>query len=230
MAAIRAPLRSALAPFVPLERPSRAEAQRLAAVAFLRATTLGWTKRDVAEWLVCHYAPAAVQAGCDPGPREDDDAGFTRVDVVALEHAVLDARARLTRLLSELTVPERAAAIGRASIAAGSVAALRDARGTVAHAAVCLPRMRLFDRVASLFVVRLPGRSTLRRVRGGGVRRGARAHRRVREDRLPPCGGDSRYVSFCFRRSLTSLGFACPFVFFITRPTSAPNTLALPPL
>jgi len=34
--------------------------------------------------------------------------------------------------------------------------------------------------------------------------------------------------SFCFNRSVTSFGFACPFVSFITMPTSAPSTFALP--
>ena len=36
--------------------------------------------------------------------------------------------------------------------------------------------------------------------------------------------------SFCFTSSATILGFPCPFVCFITRPTMAPKTFRLPPL
>ena len=65
---------------------------------------------------------------------------------------MLDARAKVLRTLSELTVRDRATTLARTFIARGDVLAVRDSTGGVAHAPVDRPRMALADRVVSLFV------------------------------------------------------------------------------
>jgi hypothetical protein len=122
---------------------------RDAGVAFVRGTTSGWGRTDLARWLVGHYAPAVIPCG-DVGPRRA--CGLTVVDEPTIERVVLDARARVLRTLSELTVRDRATTLARTFIARGEVLAVRDGLGYVAHAPVDRARMPLADRVVSLFV------------------------------------------------------------------------------
>lgn len=129
--------------------PAAARACREAGVAFVRGTTSGWGRSDLAKWLVCHYAPSVVACG-DAGPRRA--CGITVVDEPTIERVVLDARAKVLRTLSVLTVRDRATTIARTFIARGDVVAVRDDSGGVAYAPVDQPRMTLTDRVISLFV------------------------------------------------------------------------------
>jgi hypothetical protein len=122
---------------------------REAGVAFVRGTTSGWGRSDLARWLVGQYAPAVVACG-DVGPRRA--CGITVVDEPTIEQVVLDARARVLRTLSELTVMDRATTLARTFIARGEVLGVRDGLGFVAHAPVDRARMPLSDRVVSLFV------------------------------------------------------------------------------
>jgi hypothetical protein len=122
---------------------------RDAGAAFVRGTTSGWGRSDLARWLVGHYAPAVLACG-DVGPRRA--CGITVVDEPTIEQVVLDARARVLRTLSELTVMDRATTLARTFIARGEVLGVRDGLGFVAHAPVDRARMPLSDRVVSLFV------------------------------------------------------------------------------
>ena len=128
---------------------SVARSCRDAGVAFVRGTTSGWGRSDLGQWLVSQYAPAVI-ACSDVGPRRA--CGITVVDEPTIERVVLDARARVLRTLSELTVKDRATTLARTFIARGEVLAVRDGLGYVAHAAVDRARMPLSDRVVSLFV------------------------------------------------------------------------------
>jgi hypothetical protein len=129
--------------------PATARACREAGIAFVRGTTSGWGRSDLASWLVCHYAPSVIPCG-DAGPRRA--CGITVVDEPTIERVVLEARAKVLRTLSELTVRDRATTLARTFIARGDVLAVRDSTGGVAHAPVDRPRMALADRVVSLFV------------------------------------------------------------------------------
>lgn len=122
---------------------------REAGVSFVRGTTSGWGRSELARWLVGHYAPAVMACG-DVGPRRA--CGLTVVDEPTIEQVVLDARARVLRTLSELTVNDRGTTLARTFISRGEVIAVRDGLGYVAHAPVDRARMTLADRVVSLFV------------------------------------------------------------------------------
>lgn len=129
--------------------PAAARACREAGVAFVRGTTSGWGRSDLAKWLVCHYAPSVLACG-DAGPRRS--CGITVVDEPTIERVVLDARAQVLRTLSVLTVRDGGTTLARTFIARGDVRAVRDASGAIAHAPVDRTRMTLADRVVSLFV------------------------------------------------------------------------------
>jgi hypothetical protein len=130
---------------------SRLARVRGAGVAFLRGTTAGWSRRDLVDWLVCQYAPCAA----DPLHEDGDElspAAERALDEGMIERVILDARARVLRLLGELVVPWQASPLARLSIASGAVVAQRDQRGGVAFSPVNLKRVRLAERVTSLFV------------------------------------------------------------------------------
>lgn len=132
----------------PKSRPDRL---RVAASAFLRGTTLGWGRRELADWLVCQYAPCAATPLYEESARELPASERT-VDEGILERVILDARARALRLLGELVSPSQASPIARLAVACGTVVAQHDALGGIAYAPVGRKRMRLADRVASIFI------------------------------------------------------------------------------
>ena len=142
---------------------SRLERVRFAAAAFMRGTTLGWGRRDLAEWLVCQYAPCTVKPEEDVEEllRRTAPSGHDiRLDDMTVERVVLDARARALRLLADLVVPWQASPIARLAVASGIVLSQRDPRGGIAHAPVDLPGMRLGERIASLFIADYLNRPT----------------------------------------------------------------------
>ncbi len=49
----------------------RVRSARDAGAAFVRGATLGWSRHDLANWLVCQYAPCAV------APTADDRGNYT---------------------------------------------------------------------------------------------------------------------------------------------------------
>ena len=129
-------------------RPDRL---RGAASAFLRGTTLGWGRRELADWLVCQYAPCAATPLYEESARELPASERT-VDEGILERVILDARACALRLLGELVTPSQASPIARLAVACGTVIAQRDGLGGIAYSPVGRKRMRLADRVSSLFI------------------------------------------------------------------------------
>jgi hypothetical protein len=124
---------------------------RGAGSSFLRGTTLGWGRRELADWLVCQYAPCAASP-LYPESAEPSPASERTLDEGILERVILDARGHALRLLADLVVPWQASPIARLAVACGTVVSQRDERGRIAYSPVGLKRMRLGERVASLFV------------------------------------------------------------------------------
>ncbi len=130
---------------------------RLAAAEFVRGTTFGWGRRELASWLVGHYSPCLVaDAVVHPdGPRGSSaplSATSPHLDDESVERLILDARSSALRLLSDLSWPSQAAARAKCAIASGFVIATRDPRGKRSWAPVGRKRMRLAERVGSLFI------------------------------------------------------------------------------
>lgn len=136
-----------------------AETPRQAAVLFVRdAAQAGWGRRELADWLVCHYGACAV--GSDDSPRRspfppaDDwsDPCPVHVDESTISELVAAARMRTIALLEDLRDRDTGESIARSMIARGLVVAERDEHGAVAHVPVNGGRLRLAERIASLFV------------------------------------------------------------------------------
>lgn len=130
---------------------SRLDRVRLAAVAFMRGTSSGWGRRELAEWLVCHYSPCTAKP-LFPERADESKLSDRTVDETTVERVILDARMRALRLLGDLVVPWQACPITRLAVASGIVLSERDQRGAVAYSPVGKKKMRLSERVASLFI------------------------------------------------------------------------------
>jgi hypothetical protein len=132
---------------------------RLAASQFMREATLGWGRRELAEWLMCHYGPcvihrvdhcrdetpahAHIRTGARP-PHVDESSVIELVDRV---------RARMFLLLHDLGDPTQLAAgrITAAMIDSNRVEEI-ETRDGLLWRPVHRPRLRLVERVATLFV------------------------------------------------------------------------------
>lgn len=130
---------------------NRLDRVRGAGSSFLRGTTVGWGRRELADWLVCQYAPCAASPPYPESP-EPSPASERTLDEGILERVILDARGHALRLLADLVVPWQASPIARLAVACGTVVSERDERGGIAYSPVALKRMRLGERVASLFI------------------------------------------------------------------------------
>jgi hypothetical protein len=132
---------------------------RRAATEFVRGTSFGWGRRELASWLVCHYSPCLV---ADAAVHPDGTQWFAatlspasvRLDDERIERLILDARCSVLRLLADLAWPSEAAAHAESAIGAGHVIATRDcvSGGDRHWAPVGRRRMRLAERVGSLFI------------------------------------------------------------------------------
>ena len=130
---------------------SRLDRVRGAGAAFQRGTTVGWGRRELADWLMCQYAPCAATP-LDAESSELPPAFERTLDEGILERVIVDARARALRLLADLVDPSQASPIARLAVACGTVVPQRDERGGIAYSPVRLRRLRLSERVASLFI------------------------------------------------------------------------------
>jgi hypothetical protein len=128
---------------------------RDAAAAFIRGTSFGWGKRELATWLVCHYSPSlAVDAAALPNecPEVASSGAASSLDEESVERVILEARTTTLRLLAELSWPSQRVSLARRAIASGAVVELGSSLGERSWAPVGRGRMRLMNRVGSLFL------------------------------------------------------------------------------
>jgi hypothetical protein len=134
---------------------------REAACEFVRGTAFGWGREELARWLVCQYSPClVVDATVHPDGTRTDQPGVAatlstasyRLDDDRLEQLILDARSSVLNLLSDLAWESHRVQLSRTMIAKGSVIKQRDGKGGFWWMPVGRKRMRLAERVSSLFV------------------------------------------------------------------------------
>jgi hypothetical protein len=134
---------------------------REAACEFIRGTAYGWGREELARWLVCQYSPclvvdATVHPDAGVGLRERVAATLStasyRLEDERLEQLILDARSSVLNLLSDLAWESHRIVLSRTMIAAGAVIKQRDGKGGFWWMPVGRKRMRLAERVSSLFV------------------------------------------------------------------------------
>jgi hypothetical protein len=146
-------------------RLTAAPGPRSAATSFVREATLGWGRRELAEWLMCHYGPCVIHES-DPGPVDSENRGTQtapaspRTEVRpphVIESSVVElverVRTRMFVLLHDLGGADQIEA-GRITAAMiGSKRVVEQRAGAaLVWAPVHRPRLRLVERVAALFV------------------------------------------------------------------------------
>jgi hypothetical protein len=127
-----------------------ADACRVAGLAFVNGVASGWTKTDLARWLVGPYRDASCPLAGVERDTVDSDVRDPRVDarVLRLLHEV---RAHVVRGLE--SSPDGLVDLPCWAISAGSILRSRHPNGETGFIPVDWPRMRLEDRVMSLFAV-----------------------------------------------------------------------------
>lgn len=137
----------------------RISAVRAAAAEFVRGTTFGWGRRELAAWLVCHYSPCLLLDATAAAPKvaAKTSSHFaiatTRLDDEDVERLVLGARSKILRLLTALGWPSHAQQIAQRAIRTGAVLEYGERPDGDTHwLPVGKPKMLLAERVASLFV------------------------------------------------------------------------------
>lgn len=125
-----------------------ADRARAAGFVFVSSARWGWGKRDLANWLVHDYRPAVLSA--PQRPRTEASAAST--DEVSTTKLVASARRRVVEMLGEATTAWAGTDFASESVENGLVIGVSDDAGGIGYAPVHGARMRLVDRVASLFI------------------------------------------------------------------------------
>ncbi len=122
---------------------------RAAALAFVNGVGRGWTKRDLVRWLVGAYHEAAVPL---PGSERIGFApNMTEIDAKRIDRLLFEVRDHALRSLEG--TPDGLVSLSVWAKTAGSVMRSRHGNGEMGYIPVDWPRMRLEDRVMSLFAV-----------------------------------------------------------------------------
>lgn len=123
---------------------------RVAGLAFMTGSAFGFRRVDLEMWIYDHYEEAVAHSRIGPRalPR-DHGAGL---DDIAFEALVRNTRERVLRMLLAARRNWSVPTFARDMIDHRMVLAIYDRSGDVAYAPVAHADLRLFDRVASLFI------------------------------------------------------------------------------
>lgn len=125
-----------------------ADRARAAGFVFISSSRWGWGKRDLANWLVHDYRPAVLAASARPRT----EASSAKADEPSTTKLVASARRRVVEMLADCCTSWAGTDFASESIENGIVIGVSDDAGTIGYAPVHQGRMRLVDRVASLFI------------------------------------------------------------------------------
>lgn len=127
-----------------------ADKARAAGFVFVSGARYGWARRELATWLVHDYGSAALlpttsrRTTSDRGAGELRDATVTRLVSAARRHVV--------EMLGTAMTSWNGASFARDMVDGGLVIGVSDGTGGIGYAPIDRARMRLVDRVASLFI------------------------------------------------------------------------------
>lgn len=125
-----------------------ADRARAAGFVFISSSRWGWGKRDLANWLVHDYRPAVLDASAQPL----SEVSSAKADEASATKLVASARRRVVEMLTDAATTWNAAELARESIDSGLVIGVSDDASGIGHAPLHQSRMRLVDRLASLFI------------------------------------------------------------------------------
>jgi hypothetical protein len=125
-----------------------ADRARAAGFVFVSSSRWGWGKRDLANWLVHDYRPAVLAAPARPRT----EASASNADEASATKLASAARRRVVEMLGDATTEWAGTEFATESVEGGLVIGVSDEAGGIGYAPVHQARMRLVDRVASLFI------------------------------------------------------------------------------
>ncbi len=127
-----------------------ADKARAAGFVFVSGARYGWARRELATWLVHDYTPATLRP---PGTRRTNvDTTSTDVRDTSVTRLVSAARRHVVEMVAGAMTSWNGASFAREMVDSGLVIGVSDDAGGIGYAAVDRARMRLVDRVASLFI------------------------------------------------------------------------------
>lgn len=131
-----------------------ADKARAAAFVFVSGARYGWARRELATWLVHDYQPAALRPSAVRRTTASAGAGAGAGDLrdLAVTRLVSAARRHVVEMLATAMTSWSGASFARDMVDSGLVIGVSDEAGGIGYAAVDRARMRLVDRVASLFI------------------------------------------------------------------------------
>ena len=129
-----------------------AYACRSAALAFAWSAHNGWGRRDLARWLVGPYAQAVAATRTLPGSGVRAAVVRCAIDEDTIEGLLAATHAEIIEMLRGIWSWKNDAAAARARVGEGLVAGIVDEAFELGFAPVDNVRMRLVERVRSLFV------------------------------------------------------------------------------
>lgn len=129
-----------------------ADTCRAAALAFMTGTNAGWTRKDLAFWLVRDYADAVATTAKPSGRRKTVVPADRPLHETTIELLLLRTRERVLEMLSACVGSCETPALAHEMVESGLVIGVRDAIGAIGYTPVDSSELGLFDRVASLFV------------------------------------------------------------------------------
>lgn len=127
-----------------------ADKARAAAFVFVSGARYGWARRELATWLVHDYRPATLRPGS--GTRATGAASTDDLRDAAVTRLVSAARRHVVEMLATAMTSWNGTSFAREMVDSGLVIGVSDEVGGIGYAAVDRARMRLVDRVASLFI------------------------------------------------------------------------------
>jgi hypothetical protein len=129
-----------------------AERCREAALEFMAGTNGGWSRKDLAHWLVGPYRHAVSATSMSAKRTKTCVAADRLVDDMTIERLLVRTRERVLEMIATSSISWTLSTFPRDMVDAGFVAGVRDRNGAMGYAAVDYPDLRLVDRVASLFI------------------------------------------------------------------------------
>lgn len=129
-----------------------ADKAREAAFVFVSSSRWGWARRELATWLVHDYRPAVLLPSESAKPRKTKIEEGDPLRESSVTRLVSATRRHVVEMLSTAVTSWNGTTFAREMVDSGLVIGVSDESDGIGYAAVHRARMRLVDRVASLFI------------------------------------------------------------------------------
>jgi hypothetical protein len=123
---------------------------RTAALEFTNGAE-GWTKADLAAWLVGPYRAATRSGSVPPPPSSPSGTHRRSIEPAAVDDMLTDAHVRVLAVLENVAISRDKTTFAQRLAADNTLLRVTDRQGNAGWIPVAAPRMRLATRVLTLF-------------------------------------------------------------------------------